>query len=453
LVNFLNSMQQQPGLSASDTLLAVTTLSFDIAGLELFLPLVVGAQVILVSREEASDGAALAAYLNECNVTVMQATPATWHLLLEAGWSGGKLRKILCGGEALPWSLSRQLLATGAELWNVYGPTETTIWSTVSQVHADATEITIGRPIGNTQIFILDDDLQPAPVGVAGNLYIGGDGLARGYLNRPDLTAERFVPHPCGTSAGQRLYATGDLARYRSDGQIEFLGRRDQQVKIRGFRIELQEIETVLAQHPLEAKAVVVAREDSPGNARLVAYLVCHEPSAASAVAESATSDSSLATELRSFLRKQLPEYMLPTAFVQLDALPLTANGKVDRKALAAPSAEPATREALVAPRSAAEAVVAQIWARILGVSEVGIHDNFFEIGGHSLLAMRSIVHLRTIFQVEPVLRNLFDAPTVLGVVAELERLWGDAEIVEEIARTFQEIEQLSDEEAQALLH
>ncbi len=453
LVNFLSSMQQQPGLSASDTLLAVTTLSFDIAGLELFLPLTVGAQVILVSREEASDGAALAAYLDECNVTVMQATPATWHLLLEAGWSGGKLRKILCGGEALPWSLSRQLLATGAELWNVYGPTETTIWSTVSRVLADAPDITIGRPIANTQIFILDDNLQPVPIGVAGNLYIGGDGLARGYLNRPDLTAERFVPHPFGNEAGQRLYATGDLARYQRDGQIEFLGRRDQQVKIRGFRIELQEIETVLAQHPLVAKAVVVAREDSPGNARLVAYLVCHEPREASIAVESTTPGSSLTSELRSYLRKQLPEYMLPTAFVQLDALPLTANGKVDRKALAAPSTEPGTRETLVAPRSAAEAVVAQVWAQVLGLSEVGIHDNFFEIGGHSLLAMRSIVHLRTIFQVEPVLRNLFDAPTVLGMVAELERLWGDAEIVEEIARTFQEIEQLSEEEARTLLH
>ena len=243
VVNFLLSMRRQPGLSAQDTWLAITTLSFDIAALELFLPLIVGARLIVASRDTATDGVALGETLNRAGVSVMQATPVTWHLLLAAGWQGKPDLKILCGGEALPLELAQQLLPQAASLWNLYGPTETTIWSTVCKIEPGDEVVTIGRPIANTQIYLLDSQLQPVPVGVPGELYIGGDGLARGYLNRPELTVERFIPHPFSSNPGARLYKTGDQARYRPDGTIEHLGRLDFQVKLRGFRIELGEIE------------------------------------------------------------------------------------------------------------------------------------------------------------------------------------------------------------------
>jgi len=274
VVNFMLSMREQPGLTAEDTLLAITTLSFDIAALELFLPLVVGARVIVVSRDVVADGTALMETLTRMRTTVMQATPVTWRILLAAGWQGKPDLKILCGGEALPLDLAQQLLPKAASLWNLYGPTETTIWSSVSQIEPGAESISIGRPIANTQIYLLDQHLQPVPVGVLGELFIGGDGLARGYLNRPELTAERFIPHPWGNELGAHLYKTGDLARYRPDGTIEHLGRLDFQVKLRGFRIELGEIEAVLSGHPAVRQAVAVAQEEVPGDKRLVAYVV-----------------------------------------------------------------------------------------------------------------------------------------------------------------------------------
>jgi len=274
VVNFLLSMRERPGLTAQDNWLAITTLSFDIAALELFLPLLVGARLIVASRDTAADGAALAETLARARVTVMQATPITWRLLLAAGWQGKADLKILCGGEALPLDLAQQLLPRAASLWNLYGPTETTIWSTVCEIGPGDEVVTIGRPIANTQMYLLDPKLQLVPVGVPGELYIGGEGLARGYLNRPELTDERFIPHPFSNRPGARLYKTGDLARYRPDGTIEHLGRLDFQVKLRGFRIELGEIEAVLSQHTAVRQAVVVAREDVPGDKRLVAYVV-----------------------------------------------------------------------------------------------------------------------------------------------------------------------------------
>jgi len=274
VVNFLYFMGQHLELTEQDTLLSVTTLSFDIAVLEIFLPITLGARVVTVSREEAMDGTALIAKLTN-GVTVMQATPATWQLLLEAGWQGSKHLKILCGGEALPRKLARQLQQRCATLWNVYGPTETTIWSATYKVASEDGQVLIGRPMANTQFYILDSQLQPVPVGVPGELYIGGAGLARGYLNRPDLTEARFIPHPFNNSkASDRLYKTGDLVRYLPDGNVEYLSRIDHQVKIRGFRIELGEIEAVLTQHPSVNKGVVIDREDIPGQKRLVAYLV-----------------------------------------------------------------------------------------------------------------------------------------------------------------------------------
>jgi len=273
VVNFLNSMRQEPGMTSQDVILAITTLSFDIAGLELYLPLTVGACVRIVSREVASDGAQLKAELTRSGATIMQATPATWRLLLEAGWQGNERLKILCGGEALPRELANRLLTCCGSLWNMYGPTETTIWSAIHRIESGNGQVLIGRPIANTEFYLLDENFQPAPVGVPGELYIGGDGLGRGYFRRPQLTAEKFVPHSFGRH-GELLYRTGDLARYLPDGNVEFLGRIDHQVKIRGFRIELSEIETILEQHPLVRGAVVTAREDTPGEKSLVAYVV-----------------------------------------------------------------------------------------------------------------------------------------------------------------------------------
>src|SRR6266516_3928945 len=386
VVNFLLSMRQQPGLTAQDTLLAITTLSFDIAALELFLPLIVGARVIVASRETAADGAALAETLTQARVTVMQATPIPWRMLLAAGWQGNPDLKILCGGEALPLDLAHQLLPRAASLWNLYGPTETTIWSTLCKIEPRDDVVSIGRPIANTQIYLLDTHLQLVPVGVSGELFIGGDGLARGYLNRPELTAERFIPHPFSNEPGACLYRTGDLARYRPDGTIEHLGRLDFQVKLRGFRIELGEIETVLSQHPGVRLAVVVAREDASGDKRLVAYIVLHEKRIVTL------------SELQSHVMKQLPTYMVPSAFMLLETFPLTSNGKIDRLALPAPKhTRPELQEDFVAPRTSVEEAVRGIWLQILKIEQIGIHDDFFELGGDSLMAMQMISRLRRV--------------------------------------------------------
>jgi amino acid adenylation domain-containing protein len=271
LVNFLCSMRREPGLTERDTLVAVTTLSFDIAGLELFLPLTTGARMVIAAREVAADGARLMQLLALSGATVMQATPATWQLLLSAGWQGDRGFTILCGGEPLLRKLADQLLPRAAAVWNLYGPTETTIWSTVALVERGEDAVSIGHPIANTQVYVLDARQQLVPAGVPGELFIGGHGLARAYLNRPELTDEKFIPNPF--EPGTRLYRTGDLARYRPDGQLECLGRDDHQIKLRGHRIELGEIEATLGQHPAVRNAVVMAREDAPGDRRLVAYV------------------------------------------------------------------------------------------------------------------------------------------------------------------------------------
>ena len=404
LANFLLSMRERPGLDGDDVLVAVTPISFDIAGLELYLPLLAGARVALASREDAQDGARLQRLLADSGATVMQATPATWRLLVEAGWKGDRRLKVLCGGEALPESLAGQLLERAGEVWNLYGPTETTVWSTVQPV-APGLAVTLGRPIANTQVYLLSRDGHPAPLGVPGELLIGGDGLARGYLGRPDLTAERFVPDPF-RGGGSRLYRTGDLARFRPDGSLEFLGRIDLQVKVRGYRIELGEIEAVLGRHPGVAQAVVVARAGREGDAVLAAYLV---PSL-----EAGTVD---VEDARAFARERLPEYMVPSAFMVLAALPLTPNGKVDRKALPAPE-RAASAAGYVPPSTPTEEIIAALWAEVLGVERVGARDNFFELGGHSILATRLMFRIAERLGVELPLRTLFQAPTVADLAA-----------------------------------
>jgi amino acid adenylation domain-containing protein len=331
-------------------------------------------------------------------------------MLLAGGWQGARNLKVLCGGEALPADLSAQLRGVVAELWNVYGPTETTIWSTCRRVSGACTGVAepIGRPIANTQVYVLDAQLQPVPLGAVGELYIGGAGVARGYLDRAELTAERFVNDPFCGEAGARMYKTGDLARWRADGQLEYLGRNDFQVKVRGFRIELGEIETRLAACAGVRQAVVAAREDVPGDQRLVAYLIADE---------GATLDMGA---LRGELLAQLPEYMVPSAFLQMEAFPLTPNNKLDRKALPAPDAAAVIRREYEAPQGAAEEAIAAVWQELLGVERVGRRDHFFELGGHSLLAVQAIGRLREKLGVEVPLRALFDRAALADFAALL---------------------------------
>ncbi|HKR78758.1 MAG TPA: amino acid adenylation domain-containing protein [Nitrospira sp.] len=411
LVNFLWSMKRQPGCVSRDVMLSVTTLSFDIAGLELYLPLIVGAQVEIVSRAVAADGRRLRECIERVQPTLMQATPATWHLLLDAGWSGNASLTALCGGEALPQDLARELCKRTKVLWNMYGPTETTIWSTIERVEADNQEITIGRPIANTEIYILDDQLQPVPIGVSGEVYIGGEGLARGYHRRRDMTADRFIPHPFSFHPNARLYRTGDLGRYRKDGKILHLGRMDHQVKIRGFRIELGEVESVLSRHPKLSKAVVTAREDQHGLKQLIAYVVSVEGSPISS------------EQLRSFVRSVLPDYMVPSYFMFLKQLPVTANKKVDRGALPPPDFEHHSRgSSYVQPRNGMEVQLTALWQQVLDVQEIGVHDNFFDLGGNSLKAAQLFFQLETVFGKHLPLATLFQAPTIAQLAEVLTR-------------------------------
>src|SRR6184192_2928580 len=351
VANFLTSMRVTPGLDPSDTLVAVTTISFDIAALEIFLPLCVGARVVIASREVAADGSQLLELLRTCNATVMQATPVTWKLILEAGWDGNPRLKVLCGGEAFARKLANDLVRCGSSVWNMYGPTETTIWSSCAHIEHGSGPVLIGPPISETQIYVLDEDLQPVPIGMTGELYIGGTGVARGYLHRPELTQQKFIPDPFSGEFGPRLYRTGDLGRVLPSGAIEYLGRMDYQVKIRGYRIELGELESLIREYPGIRDTVVVASASSTGHKRLIAYVVPEDRQRFNA------------TALRDALRKRLPEYMLPASFISLAALPVTLNGKLDRKAL--PSAGKGNFEVLrkrVAPRNDTERRLVNIW-------------------------------------------------------------------------------------------
>jgi len=410
VVNFLLSMQRAPGFMATDTLLAVTTLSFDIAGLELYLPLVSGGKVVIASRDDTVDPRRLMERMRDSACTVMQATPATWRALVQAGWSGSATLKLLCGGEALPRDLAQALLPCCGELWNLYGPTETTVWSTIERITSADGVVSIGRPIANTQVFVLDAQRQLVPPGLVGELCIGGAGVARGYLRREELTQERFVPSPFASTA--RLYRTGDRGRWLPDGRLECLGRNDHQVKVRGFRIEPGEIEAGIAQHPAVREVVVIAREDAPGDKRLVAYLV----------AEHAPAD--LVDQLRALIRAALPEYMVPADFLRVDALPRTANGKLDRKALPAPSGGAAApRAGAVAPRTPTEEMVMGLFRGVVGRTDFGVFDSFFDLGGHSLMAARLMSQLRAAAGVDLPLRSLFERPTVAALAEAVDAL------------------------------
>ncbi|MEM6401049.1 MAG: amino acid adenylation domain-containing protein, partial [Cyanobacteria bacterium P01_D01_bin.116] len=427
LVNCLESMQQKPGITSNDTLLSVTTLSFDIAGLELYLPLITGAILIILSKEIATDGIRLAEIIDKNKVTIMQATPATWRLLLTAGWNGNQQLKVLCGGEALDINIAEELLKRSKEVWNLYGPTEATIWSSVTQCRDVKfnvsqnvpTSVPIGKPINNTQFYVLDDDLKPVPIGVAGQLYIGGAGLAKGYLNKPELTAEKFISNPFSSStpsspsSPSNIYKTGDLVRYITDGNLEYLGRIDYQIKLRGFRIELGEIEAVLMQHLDIKQAVVTLYKNQNSNhnndEKLIAYIV-------------SSSDLSQ-TEIRQFLQDKLPAYMIPSSYIMLEEFPLTPNRKIDRKALPIPDDinQANQNSTYIPPRTVTEEIIAGIWAEVLNLQQISIDDNFFELGGHSLLATRVNSQIKQAFAVELPLRSHFENPTIAELARFLE--------------------------------
>lgn len=405
LSNFLLSMKEAFSLGEEDRLLAVTTVAFDISALELYLPLISGAQIVIARKETIREPHALAQMIENFDINIMQATPTLWHALVTS--EPEKLRglRVLVGGEALPSGLLQALQDLHCSVTNLYGPTETTIWSAAAFLEEGLKGVPpIGKPIWNTQVYVLDNGLQPVPPGVVGELYIAGTGLARGYFHRPDLTAERFVADPYGPP-GTRMYRTGDQARWRTDGSLDYIGRADHQIKIRGFRIELGEIDAVLANHPHIEQAAVVVREDQPGDKRLAAYVVA---------------DAAIDTaELRRYMGASLPDYMVPSAFVEMDELPLTPNGKLDRKALPAPDFSTSVSDR--APRTPQEEILCDLFAEVLGLARVGIDDSFFELGGHSLLAARLMSRIREVMGAELGIAKLFDEPTVAGLAAHLD--------------------------------
>ena len=404
--NFLRSMAREPGLREDDRFLAVTTTTFDISGLELFGPLWVGGTAVVVDRQTSLDPRLLCSVLERASVTVLQATPATWGMLVGEGWTGSHGLRMLCGGEALSRDLADRLLERGSELWNLYGPTETTVWSTLDRVHPDGTPISIGRPVDRTRVCVLDEAGHLVPPGVVGEIFIGGDGVARGYRGRPDLTAERFLPDPFG-APGSRFYRTGDLGRLLDDGRFECLGRTDHQVKVRGFRIELGEVEAVLRALAGVREVVVVAVRNGTDDPRLVAYWV---------------GDASRQA-LQARAREALPPYMVPSAYARLEAFPLTTSGKVDRKALPRPDdsvvAEPSPAP-VERPRNDTETRVASVWAQVLGVEVVGIDEDFFALGGTSLLAVQARSLLEREFGREIPLRAFFESPTVRSIATQV---------------------------------
>jgi amino acid adenylation domain-containing protein len=426
--NLIAYMRHRPGIGEHDVLANLTTPAFDLSVPDWYLPLTTGARIVIVPREATLDGVELADWLARSGATFVQATPTTWQLLVDAGWRGSPTLKIVCGGEALPRALADQLLARGAALWHMYGPTETTVWSSVLELGPGEGPVPLGGPIANTSFYVLDGNRQPVPIGVPGELYIGGDGVALGYRDRPELTAEKFVDDPFGESG--RLYRTGDLVRWRHSATLEFHGRIDQQVKLRGFRIELGEIEAVLDSHPDISASVAIVREDAPGDQRLVAYV---------ASARQAPPD---VEDMRRLLRTKLPPFMVPSRFVMLDAFPVTANGKLDRAALPAPDgARPRLSHTYTPPETPVQETLASVWREVLGVDRVGLDDDFFDLGGHSLLAVRMLAGVQRELGIDLYLGRVFEHPTIRQLAGAVSaELLGAAE-EDELAALLAEVE------------
>lgn len=410
LINFLLSMQKTPGIKDTDRLLAITTISFDIAGLELYLPLITGAEVVIADIDTIRDGRLLLSVMEEKNISMMQATPSTWQMVIDSGWQKRYALKVLSGGEALSKELADKLLALSSTLWNMYGPTETTIWSTVKEVLSGDKAITIGRPIDNTPVYIMDEHGKSLPAGMTGELYIGGYGVAEGYLNRPELTAEKFVADLYANTPGQRLYRTGDLGKVLENGDILCLGRIDQQVKIRGHRIELGEIEGLLSAQDGIKQSVVIAQEDVLLSKYLVAYIIPEK------FDDEHTGEISkeLTQEWRRNLAVSLPNYMVPEEFIGLKSFPLTPNGKIDRKAFPKPERNVNITIAQNSlPGNANEQLVADIFSHLLGVTNLKVTDDFFELGGHSILAVKVMVAIEKKTGRRLPIATLFSNPTI----------------------------------------
>ncbi|ATY11827.1 non-ribosomal peptide synthase [Amycolatopsis sp. AA4] len=434
VVNLLTAFADRLGVTENDVWASVTTLAFDMSVRELLIPLIRGGTVAVLSTEDSAEPVVLARRLAECGATILQATPTRWRMLLASGGVPANVRERLCGGEALDRELVDAL--SDGRVWNLYGPTEVTMIVSAGTVRSDAPVVPLGQPLPNTRLHVLDAGLNPVPPGVAGEIFVGGAGISRGYHRRPGLTAERFLPDPFAAD-GSRLYATGDLARRRADGTLEFLGRTDHQVKIRGLRIELGEIEARLRADPQVSDAVVLARSAGPDDVRLVAYAVAEETEWA---------------PLRDRLSAQLPAYLVPQTAVFLPALPLTKNGKTDRSALPEPVWE--SREIdRVAPRDAVERELAGLWREVLAVEDLGVHDDFFHLGGHSLLAARLLAKVREHFQSDVGLRTLFAARTIAAFAAALRAAESSPGATDEIADLRERIAALPDDEVLALLH
>lgn len=421
LSKFLLAMDDMFSLHENDHLLAVTTFAFDISALEIYLPLISGASITIAQKEVIQEPSALTALLLEERVTIMQATPTLWQALVAEYPERLQGLNVLIGGEALPTHLANTLKELGCTITNLYGPTETTIWSTVMNIDERESGIPpIGKPIWNTEVYILDAGLQPVPPGVIGELYIAGEGLANGYLGKPELTAERFVANPYG-KPGQRMYRTGDLVKWRNDGVLEYVSRADHQIKIRGFRIELAEIEMVVQRHEKIKQAVVMVREDRPNDKRIIAYIVAKEK------------ETIHLAEIRSYVSESLANYMMPAAFVLLEELPLTPNGKVDRKKLPAPDYNGMNNERVA--RNPKEEILCDLFAEVLGVSRISIDDNFFEMGGHSLLASRLMARIRETLSVELGIGKLFESPTVAELAKQLDQAKNARPAIQKVSR------------------
>ncbi|MFA7117094.1 MAG: amino acid adenylation domain-containing protein, partial [Bacteroidales bacterium] len=401
LNNFLLSMAKKPGCTKTDVLLAVTTISFDIAGLELFMPLLAGAKVVVAKQEEARNADLLINLIEKHNPTILQATPVTFKMLLMANWKGSNYLKVLCGGEAFPLDLAQNLNQVCKEVWNMYGPTETTIWSTIKKVEQNnwnGAYETIGFPIDNTQIYVVDEYFKPQPIGVSGELLIGGKGIAKGYYNRPDLNIDRFIDSPF--EKGAKLYRTGDRVKFLEDGDLEYLERMDNQVKIRGFRIELGEIETALKSLEYIRDAVIVVKEDSSKNKVLVAYFISKNGT---------VNQNEIAKEIR----KKVPDYMVPGVYTELAEFPITPNGKIDRKALPDPETKSHDTTEIIPPKTKNEKQILEIWKRLLEKDEISVEDDFFALGGHSLLAVNLMVKIEEKTGVRLPLATLFNHTSI----------------------------------------
>jgi len=408
-LNLLQSIQKLPGIAAHDKMLGITTMSFDISELESFGPLISGAELIILDVETAKDGRALAEFIEAEGLSIVQATPFTWKMMLEYGWEKHLPIKAFCGGEAMSRELAGKLIERCNEVWNMYGPTETTIYSTIKKVTDNSQPITIGKPIDNTQVYILDPNMDEVPNGVEGEIYIGGAGVARGYVNHDELTASKFITGKFGGKEGERIYRTGDLGKWLDNGEILCLGRIDHQIKVRGFRIETEEIIIQLKQLPKVKDAYVIVYEDAVENQRLVAYIT----------PKNVIADNDI-KECRDRLKQVLPDYMVPTDYVVIPFIPVMTNGKIDRKALPNPELGKNVGE-YVAPTTELEKAITKIWSANIGIKNIGVNDDFFNLGGNSLLAAKTMMQIEKITGERIPLAAIFKNPTIRQLANVIE--------------------------------